>query len=125
MTGAVLDTGALIAFERNDRRMIAIVARALEYRDPLVIPAGVVAQAWRDGRRQARLARLLGSPVVEVVALNDRTARSVGQLCGVSGIADIVDASVVIAARRRALRVVTSDADDIRRLDRRVDIVAI
>lgn len=125
MTGAVLDTGALIAFERSDRRMISIVARALDHRDPLVVPAGVVAQAWRDGRRQARLARLLGSPVVEIVPLDDRTARSVGQLCGFTESADIVDASVVIAARRRALGVVTSDVDDIRRLDSGLDIFAI
>ncbi|MBA3605948.1 MAG: PIN domain-containing protein [Acidimicrobiia bacterium] len=125
MSGAVLDTGALVAFERNDRRVIAIIARAFEHRDPLVVPAGVVAQAWRNGQRQARLARLLGSPVVEVVPLDDRTARSVGQLCGVSGSADIVDASVVLAARRRAFRIVTSDVDDIRRLDSRLEVVAI
>lgn len=117
-------TGALVAFERNERRMIAIVTRAFEHRGPLVISAGVVARAWRDGRRQARLARLLGSPVVEIVSLDDDTARSVGQLCGVSGSSDMVDASVTIAARRRALRVVTSDADDIHRLDSLVDIVA-
>lgn len=38
MSGAVLDTGALVGFERNDRRVVAIVARALEKRDPLVVP---------------------------------------------------------------------------------------
>ena len=96
MSGAVLDTGALVGFERNDRRVVAIVARALEHRDPLVVPAGVVAQAWRDGRRQVRLARLLGSPLCEVVALDDRTARSTGQLCGASRTSDIVDASVAV-----------------------------
>jgi hypothetical protein len=125
MSGAVLDSGALIGFERNDRRVVAIVTRALQHRDPLVVPAGVVAQAWRDGRRQARLARLLGSPVCEIVALDDRTARAVGQLCGVSGTSDIVDASVALAGRRRALRVVTSDPDDIHRVDRQLDVVPI
>ena len=58
MTSAVLDTGALIAFERNDRRVVAIVARALYHKDSLLIPAGVVAEAfssrgrsrnWRQG----------------------------------------------------------------------------
>ena len=45
MSGAVLDTGALVDFERNDSRVVAIVSRALDHRDPLVVPAGVVAQA--------------------------------------------------------------------------------
>jgi predicted nucleic acid-binding protein len=125
MSGAVLDTGAVVGFDRNNRRVVAIVARALEHRDPLVVPAGVVAQAWRDGRRQVRLARLLGSPLCQVIPLDDSTARAVGQLCGVSGTADIVDASVALAGRRRSLRVVTSDPGDIRRIDGRLDLVPI
>ena len=125
MSGAVLDSGALVGFERNDRRVVAIVSRALHHRDPLVVPAGVVAQAWRDGGRQVRLARLLGSPLCEIVALDDRTARAVGQLCGVSGTADSVDASVALAGRQRKLRVVTSDADNIRRVDSRLELVPI
>jgi hypothetical protein len=125
MSGAVLDAGALVGFERNDRRVVAIVARALDHRDPLVVPTGVVARAWRDGQRQVRLARLLGSPLCEIIALDDRTARAVGQLCGVSGTADVVDASVAFTARQRALRVVTSDPEDIRRVDNRLELVAL
>lgn len=125
MSGAVLDTGALIAFDRNDRRVVAIVARALDHGDLLVIPAGVVAQAWRDGRSQARMARLLGSPACEVVPLDDLAARSVGQLCGTSGADDITDVSVALTARQRGLRVITSDPDDIRRIDNRLDVVPI
>ena len=125
MSGAVLDTGALVGFDRNDRRVVAIVARALEHRDPLVVPAGVVAQAWRDGRTQVRLSRLLGSPVCEIVPLDDLAARSVGQLCGATGTDDITDAAVARTARQRGLRVITSDPDDIRRLDSRLDVVPI
>lgn len=125
MTGAVLDAGALVGFERNNRRVVAIVARALHHGDPLVVPAGVVAQVWRDGGRQVRLARLLGSPLCEVAALDDHAARASGQLCGVSETADVVDASVVVIARRRALRVLTSDVNDLRRLDPRLDLVAV
>jgi predicted nucleic acid-binding protein len=125
LSGAVLDTGALIAFDRNDRRVVALVARALEHGDPLVVPAGVVAQAWRDGRTQARMARLLGSPVCEVVPLDDLAARSVGQLCGTSGTDDVTDAAVALTARQRGMRVVTSDPDDLRHIDNRLDIVAI
>ena len=125
MSGAVLDTGALVGFDRNDRHVVAIVARALEHGDPLVIPAGVVAQAWRDGRTQVRLSRLLGSPVCEIVPLDDLAARSVGQLCGATGTDDITDAAVAFTARQRGLRVITSDPNDIRRIDSRLDVVSI
>src|ERR1700736_858521 len=125
MSGAILDAGALVAFERNDRRVVAIVARALEHHDALVVPAGVVAQAWRDGARQARLVRLLGSPICEVLVLDDRRARAAGQLCGVAGTSDVVDASVAVAAGQRALRIITSDADDLRLLDNRLDLVSV
>jgi predicted nucleic acid-binding protein len=125
MSAVVLDSGALIGFERNQRRVVAIFARALEHHDPLLVPAGVVAQTWRDGTRQSRLARLLGAPLCEVVALDDRQARATGQLCGVANHADVVDASVVIVARERGARVLTSDPDDLRRLDRHLDIVPV
>jgi hypothetical protein len=125
VTGAVLDAGALIAFERNDRRMVAIAARALDHGDPLVVPAGVVAQTWRDGRTQARLARLLGSQICEVVPLDDEFARSVGQVVGVTRVKDIVDVSVALTARQRQMPVVTSDSADIRRVDPRLVIVEV
>jgi hypothetical protein len=117
MRGLTLDTGALIAFERNDRRVIAIIDRALKLGVRLTVPAGVVGQAWRDGRRQARLARLLGSDLIEVEALDDRGARAAGQLCGLKHTHDVIDASVVVCARSKGHGVLTSDADDLRRLD--------
>ncbi|MGH9151336.1 MAG: PIN domain-containing protein [Acidimicrobiales bacterium] len=125
MSGAVLDAGALVGFERNDRRVVAVVARALQHGDALVVPAGVVGQVWRDGARQVRLVRLLGSPLCRVVPLDDRSARAAGQLCGVSGTSDVIDASVIVAASERELRVLTSDPHDLRRLDPRVDVVVV
>lgn len=125
MSAAILDTGALIGFERNDRRVLAIITRALEHQYPLLVPAGVVAQAWRDGSRQTRLARLIGSPLCEVIPLDDHQARAAGQLCGVTASTDVVDASVAVAARDRGARVITSDPDDLRRLDSRLDLVVI
>ena len=125
MTAVILDTGALIGFERNDRRVVAIIARALEHHDSLIVPSGVVAQAWRDGSRQARLARLLGSHLCEVLVLDDRQARAAGQLCGLADTTDVIDASVAAAARDLGARVLTSDPDDLRRLDRRLELIAI
>lgn len=125
MSDAVLDAGALVEFERNNRRLVGIVARALHHGDALLVPAGVVGQVWRDGARQARLVRLLGSSTCVVVALDDATARAAGQLCGASATSDVIDASVVVLARRRGLRVITSDPGDILHLDPRLDVVAV
>ena len=125
MAGLTLDAGALIAFERGDRKVVAIVARAVARGATLAVPAGVVGQVWRNGRKQARLARLLGSRAVEVEALDDARARASGQLCGVRGTSDVIDASVVLCARARDHGVLTSDAADLRRLDPALRLVAI
>jgi len=125
MSGLTLDAGALIAFDRNDRSTVALVARAVTHGIGLAVPAGVVGQVWRDGRRQARLSRLLGSRDVEVEPLDDERARRAGQLCGVRGTADVIDASVVLCARMRGHRIVTSDPADIRTLDPSARIIAV
>lgn len=121
--GATLDAAALIGLERGRRSVVAIVAQTLDRGVVLAIPAGVVAQVWRDGSRQARLSRLLASPVVDVVPLDDHNARAVGQLLGVSGTNDVVDASVAWCARQRGHAVVTGDAGDIRAVDPGLRIV--
>jgi hypothetical protein len=116
-SGLTLDASALIAFERNDRTVVAIVARAQQHDVRLAAPAGVVGQVWRDGSRQVRLARLLGSDLIDVVPLDDTSARAAGQLCGVAGTRDVIDASVVLCARQHRHGVLTSDVDDLQRLD--------
>jgi hypothetical protein len=115
--GLTLDAGALIAFERNDRAVVAIVMHAWQHDFRFAAPAGVVGQVWRDGSRQARLARLLGSDLIDIVPLDDATARAAGQLCGVAGTHDVIDASVVLCARKRGHGVLTADAGDLERLD--------
>lgn len=125
MAGLILDAGALIAFEKNDRTLVALLVRALELGLPLAVPSGVVGQVWRDGRRQARLARLLGADEVEVEPLDDERARAAGQLCGVTGTNDVIDASVVLCARARGDRIVTSDPDDLSLLDPKAKLIAI
>lgn len=125
MSGLTLDAGALIAFERNDRRVVGLIARALQLQLELCVPSGVVGQVWRDGRRQVRLARLLGSREVEVESLDDLRARAAGQLCGLCRTADIIDASVALCAKSRGHRVLTSDPEDLRRLDAELELVLV
>jgi hypothetical protein len=125
VSGLTLDAGALIAFERGDRYITTLVRTALEHEVLLVVPAGVVGQVWRDGRKQARIAKLLGSSIVEVEPLDDAAARRAGQLCGVTRTHDVVDASVVLCARRRGHAVVTCDAGDLRRLDPTLELIEV
>lgn len=125
MAGLTLDAGALVAFDRNERRVVALLARAVDHGLVLSVPAGVVGQVWRDGRTQARLARLLASPQVDIEPLDDIRARQAGQLCGARGTADVIDASVVLCARARQSRIVSSDARDLGRLDPSATIIPI
>lgn len=123
--GVTLDTGALIALDRGDGRMTALLDRALAQGRTFRIPAGVVGQAWRDGRIQATLARFLRTPEVEIVPLDEYLSRSCGELCGATNTSDVIDASVVIVAKERHDVIVTSDAGDLRRLDPKSPIVSI
>lgn len=116
-TGITLDTGALIALDRGNRRMIALLEEASKQRLTFRIPAGVVGQAWRNGRTQANLARFLRTKGVEIVPLDALLSRSCGELCGTADTADVIDASVVIVAREKHDVIVTSDPDDLRKLD--------
>lgn len=119
----VLDAGGLIAFERNDRRVRRLVELSVEHDRRLHVPAGDIGQVWRDGVRQGRLARLVKSGLLEVRALDLDEARAAGVTCGATGTADVIDASVAILARRHRATVVTSDPEDLRRLDPELALV--
>jgi hypothetical protein len=123
--GIVLDAGALIALDRGDKRMIALLDRALAQGRAFRVPAGVVGQAWRDSRVQVALARFLRSEEVEIVPLDEQLARSCGELCAATNSADVIDASVVILARARRDPIVTSEPNDLRRLDPAAQIITI
>jgi hypothetical protein len=115
--GITLDAGALIALDRDDRQVVVLLARAAEVRARVTVPAGALAQSVRDPSRQPRLARLLRQPITQVVPLDRGDATAVGRLLAASGTADVIDAHVVLCARRARQTVVTSDPDDLRRLD--------
>ncbi len=124
--GLTLDAGALIAFDRGDERLRALLRRALATHADIAIPAGALAQAWRDGTRQANLAALVGDPRVRVEALTEQVAKAAGTLCARTGVSDVIDATVVLCARRQERGVViTGDAGDIRRLDPGLGVEAI
>ena len=114
MAGVTYATGALVAAERNDRRMWALHAGFLAEEVAPVVPAPVVAEAWRGRASQASLSRLLA--LCDVEPLSDDQARRVGVLAGKASHDDIVDVTVVEGAARRGDAVVTSDQQHIRRV---------
>jgi hypothetical protein len=122
MAGITLDAGGLIAVDRNDRQVTVLLARAAETRARVTIPASALAQAVRRPERQVRLARLVRQPTTDVIPLDRVDATNVGRLLAAGGTADVVDAHVVVCARRAHQRVVTSDPDDLRRLDPTIEV---
>lgn len=99
----VLDAGALVAVERGDRDVIALIKRERREGRAPVTHGGVVGQVWRGGHgRQANLPRLLAGVVVHPI--DDGLGRSAGVLLGKAGGADVIDAAVVLLAH---------DGDDI------------
>lgn len=108
MAGLTLDSGALIAYERNDAQVRAWLEKASKIGPPPVIPVVVVAEVWRGGRRSARVARLLKRCRVKEV--NEEIARRAGELMGRTTAAyGAIDAIVVVIAAERGDDILTSD----------------
>jgi predicted nucleic acid-binding protein len=121
-----LDTGALIALDHPAKASVMqSLLKALSRRGgSLCIPAEVVAQAWRSPR-QVRLSRLIKSLDVEIAVMDLDAARSVGLLCAATGHHDVIDVHVALCARVRGHAVVTSDLDDIARVDPSLVIIRV
>jgi hypothetical protein len=109
----ILDAGALIAIDRQDRRIAALIALGRRAGSDLVTVAPVIGQAWRDGARQASLARAL--PMIDVLDVDRPSAQAAGEVLRDSGGSDVVDALVALATRPGD-QVLTSDPDDLRML---------
>ena len=116
MSGVTFDAGGLIALDRNERRVLTLLARAKERGMRITIPATALAQAMRNPARQARLSRLIRQAGTDLIALDGPDATAVGLVLARTGTADIVNAHVVVCAQRAGQAVVTSDADDLRRI---------
>lgn len=116
MSGITFDAGGQIALDRNDRSVIALIARAAERGLRVTIPATAPAQAMRNPARQARLSRLIRQAGTDLIVLDGPGATAVGVLLARTATADIVDAHVVVCAQRAGQAVITSDPADLRRI---------
>jgi predicted nucleic acid-binding protein len=114
VSALILDAGAFIAVDRNDRSMIARLRVAQIRGYELRASAIVVAQVWRGpGGKQAGVARLLRG--VDVRPVDERMARDAGALLAKARTHDPIDATVVLVARSGD-RILTSDPKDISHL---------
>jgi hypothetical protein len=121
----VLDAGAFLSLERDDRAMWTRLKATLVAGAPPLTHGGVVAQVWRGGHgRQALLARALAG--TDIAGLDDPLGRRAGLLLGRARLEDPIDAAVVALAVDGD-QIVTSDPDDVQRLveasGRRVDVI--
>ncbi len=103
----ILDSGALIALERDARSMWTRLKLVQLAGELPVTHAGVLGQVWRVGARQARLSQALKG--IDVRPLDVPLGREAGQLLGATGLSDIVDAALVE---------LSTDGDEIITLDR-------
>ncbi len=107
----VLDAGALLALERGDRSITALLKAELQEGRVPVTHGGVIGQVWRGGAgRQARLAALL--PALRTLPLDASLGRRAGVLLGRARASDVVDAALVLLANDGD-SIFTSDPQDI------------
>ena len=125
MSGVTFDAGGLIAIDRNDRRVLALIARATELGLRMTVPATALAQAIRNPAQQARLFRFIRQVNTDLIPLDGPDATVVGLLLARRGTVDVADAHVVVCARRAGQPVVTSDPDDLRRIAPELSLVTI
>jgi hypothetical protein len=110
---AVLDAGALVAVDRRNRTIGAQLRVLQQQGTPIRASSAVVGQVWRDGRKQANLARVLTGVGIEPLRTGD--GKRIGELLALAGSADVIDAHVALMTEPADL-VLTSDPGDIRKL---------
>jgi predicted nucleic acid-binding protein len=116
----VLDSGALIALERARPEITALLLQVRAGRARVIVPDAVLAQVWRGGSgRQARIAALLGLKPEQCVKvpLETGAAKRIGTAIGQCAHADVVDVHVALLARQHHAAVVTTDLDDLVKID--------
>jgi hypothetical protein len=108
----ILDAGFLVSVDRGERSAQEFLHAALQRSTPLNTTQPVVAQVWRNGSRQARLARFLTTIIIH--PLTD--GRAVGAILARSGTSDVIDAHLVAVAVGLAEPILTGDVSDLKEL---------
>lgn len=123
MSGYTLDTGALIALERRDRRAGLLVQRARDRGARVTVPTVAILEWWHGQR--GPVARLLDGFDIEPL---DRSLAEIAGLAragarpGPSAVdrhwrsPSAIDAIVMASAAKRGDVVITGDIEDLERL---------
>lgn len=114
------DAGGLIAIERGNAEIRALIRVLAEAGTPVLVPAPVVAEVWRGGAgRQSPLARFLNAGVksgnIQIVDLTFEAAKEVGMIFARAPMS-VADAAVCRSALSARGPVVTSDPTDIQQV---------
>lgn len=114
----IVNAGPFIVDGENvNSRLWALIKRAAERNADLHTTHPVLAQVWREPARQANLARALR--FFDIHALDESIA--VGRLLATSQTSDVVDAHLAVVAAQLGTFIVTSDPDDMSKLDARFE----
>jgi predicted nucleic acid-binding protein len=106
--GLTFDTGALIALERGNKRMRAVLLAAEQEGLDVTVPAAALIEWWRSGPRQREVLA-----AVAVEPTTERLAKLAGEAIATVPGATPIDALVMASAAQRGDVVYTSDFDDL------------
>jgi predicted nucleic acid-binding protein len=113
MPAIVYDTGALLAAERRDVTMSLLHQQVVRSGARPIVPAVVLAQAWRGGPQHGLSLMLKGCLILPT---DEHLARAAGTARAQARTSDVVDALVVVVAAALNATIVTSDPDDLHQL---------
>ncbi len=112
----ILDSGAIIALARGEKKAKVFLARALENRAEVEIPVVVVAETVRGGSRDAPVNRVLKA-VGYIYDAREIHGRVAGRLLGETRSTATIDALVVAqAVVGGGAQILTGDREDLERL---------
>jgi len=115
VSGITFDAGGLIALDRNNRRVLALVARAVERGMRITVPATALAQAIRNPAKQSRLSRLIRQASTDLKSLDGTGCNGRGTLAGAQRQSGYRGCARGHLCTKEGQAVVTSDAEDLRR----------
>jgi hypothetical protein len=110
----ILDSGVFVALDNPSqaRVLMRLMSRMADDDEPLSTTEAVLAQSWRNPKRQVLMKRL--AAITTVHPFGD--PQTIGVRCATSGTSDVVDAGLAVLADQLGDVVLTTDPDDMAQL---------
>lgn len=111
----ILDTGVFVALDNPSqaRVLMQLMSRLVDEGQSLSTTEAVLAQSWRDPKRQVLMKRLVTMATIHPFG----DPQTIGIRCATSGTSDVVDAGLAVLADQLGDVVLTTDPNDIANLD--------